>query len=342
VPGLTITAYRKAGRMPMWITSANLAGAGPQIRPGLLAPPAIASRTQQSRQLVGSHAIAAVNGDFYDMARDEAPWGPEVARGGTILKGSSAPQYQSFVMQKNGVAAVALLAVDVTLHHGSKTVAAHSLNSAELPADGIAVLTARWGHASRAYLHPTQPVREYFVSSRGVVIAVKNGISATPIPRNGKVIVAQGSARQRLADAGIGRLARISVTTRTRTGLRGGVYSAIGVGMILIRNGIDARLGCGKQPPVARTIVGIKPGGLTMFVVTVEGQTDSATSHFSGLTVQQAQGLMRALGAYDAAMFDGGGSTILTARIGKAYRMLTRPPGGAVRPVSNSLAFWPR
>ncbi len=340
-PGLTITRYKKPGRAPMWVTSANLAGAGPQIRPGPLMPKHVTDRTTQAAQLAGSHALAAVNGDFFDIEKDDAPWGAEVKAGGVVVKASAAPESKALVISRTGLAQIGYLAFDITVRHGKATVRASSLNSAELPRNGIAVLTSRWGHASRGYLYPTQGVYEYIVTHRGVVAAVHTHLTATPIPAGGMVIVAQGSARDRLRQAGIRGLARVSVSTRTQSAVPGGLYSAIGVGEVLIRDGIDGRLPCGADTLHARTLVGIKPGGQELFVVTAQGQTPDKPADLGGLTFRQAQGLMRSLSAYDAAMFDGGGSTLLTARIGKSFKMVSRPTGN-VRPIPNNFAFWPR
>ncbi len=187
------------------------------------------------------------------------------------------------MISRSGLAQIGYLAFDITVRHGKATVRASSLNSAELPRNGIAVLTSRWGHASRGYLYPTQGVYEYIVTHRGVVAAVHTHLTATPIPAGGMVIVAQGSARDRLRQAGIRGLARVSVSTRTQSAVPGGLYSAIGVGEVLIRDGIDGRLSCGVD----------------------------------------------------------GGSTLLTARIGKSFKMVSRPTGN-VRPIPNNFAFWPR
>jgi hypothetical protein len=338
-PGLTITRYQKAGRMPMWVTSANLAGAGPQIRPGPLTPAHVSDRSPQTDQLAGSHAFAAVNGDFFDIGGDQAPWGPEVKRGGVIVKGSAAPRWESLIIARNGLADVDYLAFDITLHHGKASVRANVLNGTELPRDGIAVFTSRWGKVSRGFVYPTQGVREYVVNAHGKVSAVHAGITGTAIPRGGMVIVAQGGGMQRLHDAGIRGSARVSMTAKVQTKVPGGVYSAIGIGQVLIRHGVDSRLGCSSDGPVARTLVGIKPGGQELFAVTVQRRTKATPS--GGLSVRQAQGLLRSLGAYDAVMFDGGGSTMLTARLGASYKIVSKPRGD-VRPLPNSFAFWPR
>ena len=339
--GLTITRYKKPGRAPMWVTSANLAGAGPQIRPGPLMPKHVTDRTTQAAQLAGSHALAAVNGDFFDIEKDDAPWGAEVKPGGIVVKASAAPESKALVISRSGLAQIGYLAFDITVHHGKAAVRASSFNSAELPRNGIAVLTSRWGHASRGYLYPSQGVYEYVVTRRGVVAAVHTHLTATPIPAGGMVIVAQGTARDRLREAGIRGLVRVSVSTRVQSAVPGGLYSAIGVGEVLIRDGIEGDLPCGADTLHARTLVGIKPGGQELFVVTAQGQTSDKPADLGGLTVRQAQGLMRSLGAYDAAMFDGGGSTLLTARVGRSYKMVSRPTGN-VRPIPNNFAFWPR
>jgi hypothetical protein len=341
LPGLTINRYQKAGRTPIWVTSVNLAGAGPQIRPGPLTPPVVAIRTQPLSQLHGSSALAAVNGDFYNIGQDNSPLGPEITRGGHVLKGSAAPRTNVLIVQRNGLATVDTVTLDVTLRHGAAAVHANSLNSHDLPGNGIAVLTSAWGPASRSYLHPTQAVNEFIVAPGGLVVAVSGRITARPIPARGMVIIAQGTGRQRMAAAGIRTGARISISTPVHSGAPGPVYSAIGVGIALIRHGIDKRLGCKDDFPVARTIVGIKAGGQQLFVVTVQGGSDSQRSNFTGLSVRQAQGLVRALGAYDAAMFDGGGSTELSAKVGRAYKMISRPPL-RIRSIPNSFAFWPR
>lgn len=340
-PGLTITRYKKPGRAPIWVTSANLAGPGAQIRPGPLMAPHVTDRTTQADQLAGSHALAAVNGDFFNIEKDNSPWGAEVNPGGVVVKGSAAPESKALVIARTGLAQIGYLGFDITVHQGTASVAANSLNSAELPKNGIAVLTSRWGSASRGYLNPTQAVYEYVVTRRGVVSAVHTHLTSTAIPAGGMVIVAQGSGRDRMREAGIHGSAKVSVSTRSQSAVPGGMYSAIGVGEVLIRDGIDAKLPCSGDSLHARTLVGIKPGGQELFVVTAQGQTAATPSDVGGLTFRQAQGLMRSLGAYDAAMFDGGGSTLLTARIGKSYKMVSRPTG-AVRPIPNNLAFWPR
>lgn len=146
--------------------------------------------------------------------------------------------------------------------------------------------------------------------------------------------MAQGAGVNRLSAAGFRIGAQVGLTSSAP-----GVYSAIGVGQGLLRNGRFIQLSCPPGDPVAHTILGLTPGNRRLLIVTVEGQTDSATSHFSGLSIRDEAGLMKGLGAYQAYNLDGGGSTILTDKVAGGYRMVTHSPGW-IRPVANSFAAW--
>ena len=124
----------------------------------------------------------------------------------------------------------------------------------------------------------------------------------------------------------------------------GGVYSAIGVGMHFMHDGIN--IACTADSPVARTAIGIKPGGREIVVVTVRGwPIDPRTGVYSGrggMTVRDMSAFMRSLGMYNAVMLDGGGSTILVTKHGTSYKQLEPNPPPYTRPVSNSFAIWRR
>lgn len=116
----------------------------------------------------------------YYINQDNSPWGPEITSHGHILKGSAHPAWQSLIVQYNGVATLGYLSLAITVRHGAAVVSANSLNSHDLPRDGIAVLTSRWGSASRTVLHPSQAVREYAVTSPGSIRPVANSFAFWP------------------------------------------------------------------------------------------------------------------------------------------------------------------
>jgi Phosphodiester glycosidase len=339
-PGLNVTQYSRPGRTPMWVTSANLKAPGATMTTGPLTAPAVTSRSQLAKQITGSGALAGVNADFYYNSprdTDNSPWGAVVKRGGQVIKSTTEVGRKTFVVQANGLARIDHVKVRPVLRHGRNYVRGDSLNSHFIPVNGIAVFTTQWGKASRGNLRPTQAVREFIVDYRGVITAIRPRVSNTAIPTRGLVIVAQGSAVQRLRAAGFAGGARVQQTSSATTVAGGNVYSAVGVGMQVLRNGLNVT--CAHDRPVARTAVGVKPGGREIVLVTVRGQTDSAKDRFTGMSVREMAVFMRTLGVYNAAMFDGGGSTIAMAKVGGKYQQFLGAPH-YIRPVSNSLGIW--
>ena len=336
-PGMGITQYDKRGHTPLWVTTANLNAPGAAMSVGPLTGPYVAARTQLAAQIKNSGAVAGVNGDFYNM--DNSPWGGVIKRRGGIVNSTTNVSRKGFVVANSGLASIDFVDVRPVLRQGRYSVRADSLNSHSLPLNGIAVFTSQWGPASRGYLKARQTVREYVVDHRGVITATRPRSSKIAIPKGGLVIVAQGSALRRLNTAGFGRGKRVKLPSSATSRSGKGIYSTIGVGMQFLQNGIN--LTCANDRPVARTAIGIRPGGREILLVTVRGQTDSATAHFSGMSVREMAVFMRSLGVYNAAMFDGGGSTILMAKIGPKYQQFLGAPK-FIRPVSNSLGIWRR
>jgi len=338
-PGVSITRYAKPGRNPLWVTTANLKAPGAAATVGPLTGRYVASRTQLAQQIAGTGALVGVNADFYDFWGDKSPWGATIKRGGAIINSRTDFRFKGFRVQGNGLARFGYEDVRPVLHHGTSLVSANSLNTHYLPVDGIAVFTPQWGPASRGELRPTQSVLEYVVT-RGVITAIRARLSSVAIPQGGLVIVAQGSAIRRLTAAGFRIGARVYQTS-SATSLDGGtIYSSTGVGLELLQDGQYFHLKCTPDKMVARTAIGIRPGGREIVLVTVRGQTDGAVAKPSGMSVRDMAAFMRYLGVYNAAMFDGGGSTILIAKIGGSYRQLNAGQG-FVRPVSNSFGIWP-
>ena len=337
--GTVITRYTKAGRAPMWVTEVNLAGPGVRSRTGPIGGPQIASRTQQATQLAGTGAIAAVNGDFFSVTSDNSPLGPVVERGAHAVKGTAKPQ-TAVILQTNGLAATGNLWLDISLRHGSSTVRADALNTHTLPIDGIAVFTARWGTANRSVVAPP-PVSEYIVTAAGIVSAVHAAMTTATLPAGGMVLLAQGAGRTSLTRAGIVKGATVRLATAVHSDAPAAVDTAIGVGRSLLRDGVDQYPMCEQDTAYARTIVGVRPGGLTMVIASVQARTDTVPPASGGLSTRDAQGVARGLGLYSASMFDGGPSTILTAALTPGrYTQLTRS-AGSVSPIANSYAIWP-
>jgi hypothetical protein len=205
--------------------------------------------------------------------------------------------------------------------------------------NGVSLFTPSYGPATPSLpgtagvvivpFPPATPNTDLF----GPVAAVTNG-GPTAIPRDGAVLVARGTAAQRLREeAPVGTELALRVILRPDWT---GIVQGIGGGPVIVRNGgavfrsNEAFAPAQLVPRNPRTAVGQLANGRVILVA-----TDGRQPGYSvGMTnFELAQTLVR-LGAVTASALDAGGSTTLAFD----GRLLNRPsdPGGE-RPVSTSL-----
>jgi hypothetical protein len=205
--------------------------------------------------------------------------------------------------------------------------------------DGTSLFTPDWGAttprvpgAVEAVISPFPPATTGAELHGNVTLQTTGG--GTPIPRDGAVLVARGTAAQRLAEeAPIGTIVTLRLIFRPEWT---GIADAVGGGPVLVRDGgpvfraQEAFTSTQLAPRNPRTAVGQLRDGRILMVV-VDGRRPG---YSVGMTnFELAQTLVR-LGAVTGSAFDGGGSTTL-AFDGK---LLNRPsdPGGE-RPTSTAL-----
>jgi hypothetical protein len=205
--------------------------------------------------------------------------------------------------------------------------------------NGVALFTPSYGARTPALpgtvtvvlapFPPAVPNTDLF----GPVVAVGNG-AGTVIPRDGAVLVARGTAAQRLtAEAPIGTELALRVILRPDWT---GIAHGIGGGPILVRNrgpifrSNEAFSPSQLVPRNPRTAVGQLANGRVILVA-----TDGRQPGYSvGMTNFELAQTMARLGAVTASALDAGGSTTLAFD----GNLLNRPsdPGGE-RAVSTSL-----
>ncbi|HEX3815705.1 MAG TPA: phosphodiester glycosidase family protein [Mycobacteriales bacterium] len=339
-PGVTVRKYTKSGRTPLYVTVADIAGKG-SVRPGPLTKSSVTNLTTLRTKIAGTHAFAATNGDFFHLGQDGSPYGAEVTRGGTVQKGIDKPQ-TSLIIQRNDTATIGTITLSIAVKTSKGTLHGQSWNSQYLPHDGMAVFTSNWGDGARKYLRPSQDVREFIVSGHKVV-RVNKAVTNTAIPRGGYIIEAQGRAVNRLRAIGLKAGSAVAASKFLHTSAPHGVDTAIGVGMALVHEGRYQGPVCSKDNAVARTVVGIMPGGKRMFIAVAQGQTDSAHSNFTGLTARECTALAYHMKATEAVMLDGGGSAgvVVSGAYGKVSQF-TKSADGWDRYIPNGYGFWRR
>ncbi|NIZ91086.1 hypothetical protein F1544_08730, partial [Kineosporiaceae bacterium B12] len=163
--------------------------AGSTSRPDLLQDSLSRPRTPADLAAAGG-AVAAVNGDFFDIDRTGAPDGP-VAVDGRVVKAEDVPQA---VVGLDGAAAgrlsEALLSGTATV--AGRTWALASLNPGHARADAVAAYTPAWGPGDRRFAAPDGAVELEVRDGR--VTAVRPAPTALAVPADGVVLLATGTA----------------------------------------------------------------------------------------------------------------------------------------------------
>ncbi|WP_369068600.1 phosphodiester glycosidase family protein [Kineococcus terrestris] len=299
---------------------------GSTTRPRLLQDGLSAPREPAALAAAGG-AVAAVNGDFFDIDRTGSPNGP-VVRDGTALKAAAFPQA---VTSLDGALADLLL-------RGTATVAGRpyplaGLNPGQVGPDAVAVYTPDWGRGDRAFAAAGGVELEV---RDGRVSAVRSAPGAVPVPAGGQVLLATGTAAAALAGTPVGAPASTAWDVRDVP-----PGDALGARLVLVRDGRVAAVDTADplwSTPRARTAVGWTAAGELLLVT-----ADGGTARSRGWTALETARALVDLGARTAVMLDGGGSAQLVARAPGtgAAAVVGEPSDGAPRPVANAVGLVP-
>ncbi|WP_433891128.1 phosphodiester glycosidase family protein [Streptomyces sp. CA-111067] len=336
-PGIVLTSFDTFGRTGwtrVHVLNADLGDASVGVD-------LITGQVSQARPLAqaadGQQAVAAVNGDYFDITETYAAEGPELQHG-QLRKGTNQPSTVASI-GADRVARLAdlMLTGTVTVAGARKPLAA--LNSPVTPADGVAVFTPLWGAGQRTLLQDPGPYTELVVSG-GRVTAVNAQLTDTAVPGDGWVVIGRGAAASALAGTKPGDA--VSVTFAPQTDAPTALRTALGSGSVLVKNGtaIDFPPSTGNDAPKPRTAIGWLDGGHRLLLVAVDGSANFS----AGLSFDDMATLLVRLGVTDALMLDGGGSTELVARRAGdvGVSVVNTPSDGAERPVPDGVGLFGR
>jgi hypothetical protein len=285
-----------------------------------------------------SATVAGVNGDFWTW-NEGLPTGMLMQSG--VLQTPPHPKRSSLGITDDGSLLVErVLMLGQWQGLGPKR-ALNGLNQRP-GAQGISLFTPVWGESTPSAQGTVEAVLQPFPPSspatdlRGIVVEIKTG-GGTPIPRDGAVLVARGSAASRLAaEAAIGQEMLVRLVLRPNWAA---VVNAIGGGPVIVRDGqpvyraLEDFSNSQIDAVDPRTGVGQLANGRLVFVA-VDGRQPG---YSVGLTNFELGQLLVRLGAVTATALDSGGSTTM------AYngKLLNRPsdPGGA-RAISDALTIF--
>ena len=291
--------------------------------------------TAMQNRLSNQATMVGINGDFFNL--DSGRPSGVLMRDGVV----DAPPYgdrSSVGISAEGVVDVRRIKFFGTWKGLGQRRAINDVN--QLPgANGISLFTSSYGPATppqanavTAVLNPFPPATPN-TDLFGPVTSVGNG-AGTPIPAGGAVLVARGTAGQKLAEeAPIGTGVTLRLIFRPQWD---GITQAIGGGPVIVRDGrpifrsLEAFEPSQLVPRNPRTAVGQLANGRVILVA-----TDGRRPGYSvGMTnFELAQTLVR-LGAVTGSAFDAGGSTTVAFD----GELLNRPSDSSgERAVSTSL-----
>jgi hypothetical protein len=277
-------------------------------------------------------AVAAVNGDFFDINNSGAARGIGI-QSGQLIQSPIAGHTNAVGITAEGVGRIIQVHFDGTATLPGGPVTLTQFNNL-VQANGIGVFTALWGSYPRARaVSGASRVTEVTLVD-GRVSAVAHEAGSGPIPAGTTILLGRDAGADALATLQPGDPVTVSYRPKPSDGST--LHAAIGGGDVLVRDGVPQQI---ADPTLApRTAVGFSADGRTMFLLTVDGrQADSR-----GVTLSELGRMMAELGAHHALNLDGGGSSTLLARKPGAstVQVENSPSDGSERPVPNGLAIF--
>ncbi len=332
-PGVTLREWDQVdGRQPIGQVRMNLISVSldaADISFEELSPTYVTSRKKVSQFGAWNGALAAVNGDFFDIGATDSPLGVTVNRSRGILGGSREgwiPGVNSTLWFDGSGPHVSPLGLQYTIRQ-RKAWTVSGINHPRIPAGQIGVYTHDW-HRTEGYTVTSgkKRAREVVLHRNRVVSNRPKLSSGKKIGKRDRVLIGTGKAAGMLKTLKKGK--KITLSKR----IEGGKPTvAISGDRALLVNGVRTVINNTIAHP--RTAVGIDADGRKLLILVVDGRSQVSR----GYTMVELADIMVALGAENAINLDGGGSSAMYSRTGTgAMGIVNEPSDGAERTVANA------
>lgn len=316
----------------------------------------VGTRTNMMTMASNKGAIAAINGDVFNMGLEGAPLGSQINFGSltvspSLLKGMYAfgvtkdkqPLIDAYTFQGN-----------VTASNGSSFELSginQSTYSSDVTGDTYShfnrlfIYTSAWGGAERPKNSGATPT-EVLVVDNVVQEIVSNGTITKAIPQNGYVLRGHKDAANFLTGLVVGDTVQadyslVSQTTKQKVDPASFDMMVSGH-TLLVENGKASSFsrdvtGVSGSSYTSRTAIGYSADGKKVYMVTAEKAGGN-----TGLSLRELQTVMVQLGAHKAVNLDGGGSTTMVERkLGYTSLSLAHSTQeSSMRPVANGIGVF--
>ncbi|MFF3560817.1 phosphodiester glycosidase family protein [Streptomyces sp. NPDC002574] len=287
-------------------------------------------------------AVAGINGDFFNINATGRPQGMVVIDG-RLVKSPSPSWNMNLVVRADGSIGMGAESYSATVTDGPVSFPLTSVNTVEdIASHKLVRLTPDLGAAGTIAASVVVAAHRD-PSDAGVLVVdtvTPNVKNLATLPEGTEDLVGNGAAGTWLT-ANVHAGDRVSVAERISPD--NAPQQALSGGAVLVKNGVRAvpLQGSGENninDPV--TALGVTQDGRNAVVAVFDGHQPEDTAE--GLTRPQIAGWMMDHGAYNAILFDTGGSSEMVARRPGQTRATVAnwPSDGHERPVANGLFFY--
>lgn len=284
-------------------------------------------------------AVAAINGDFFTMNLEGAPFGVTINNGEMITSPGHISPKNAFAIDASGNPYVGRIDFDGTVTGGDGVpYTLYGINKTMYSGgqshyDKIQMYTSRWNAAK----WPGDSLKASYttvVVKNDVVTSILKNQGPGQIPGDTYVLLAHGDAADFVSQhIHVGET--ISVDWRMIPSRD--YFSAVDGQSLLLQNGQKTPISYEVKGNTARTAVGHSADKRYMYMVTVEKSTSSV-----GMGLSQLTGFLLHIGVSDAVNLDGGGSTTMVTRKLGTTEMAeaVKPAQGVERSVTNGFGVF--
>ncbi|KJS15501.1 MAG: hypothetical protein VR69_13100 [Peptococcaceae bacterium BRH_c4b] len=288
-------------------------------------------------------AVAAVNGDFFQMKDSGRPIGLTYSNGSIITSPAMRSDMYGFAItgDKHPLIDVFTFSGRVKAPGGS----AFPLSGINKPAylvnggassdiNSLHMYNSSWGRNSRGNVNGPDDAVELVVSGN-VVREIRSSMPPVGIPADGYVLMAHGTAAAFIKN---NFKPGDEVQVEYAVGPLENLYAAVGGQAILVKDGTIPNYFTQEiKGRVSRTAAGFTADGNTLYLACAEKSNNS-----QGMTQWEMAYFMQSLGVNRAVNLDGGGSTTIVARrTGEEGTVLFNvPEKGAPRAVPDAIGIF--
>ncbi|GAB3700349.1 phosphodiester glycosidase family protein [Nocardiopsis oceani] len=345
-PGVTldsVEAYGPDGYSgdPTWLQAdlltTDLTGG---VSVDYLFPGQVADREPLSEQADRAEAVAAVNGDFFDINASGAPEGVAV-QDGELVQSPITNEYResAAVFTPDGLGSIGEVFFEGTIElPDGDTPLLGAINKPSLDIGEIAAFTPLWGDYCRCRATDGAASTLEVVVTDGVVTEIVEEPREGEIADDAFVLVGREGGADALSDLAEGDAVSIDYDARGSEDQE--LHAALnGRQMLVVDGEVQDAEEHDNIPGAPRMALGFSEDGSEMFLLNVDGRQPSFAE---GVGLDELGEMMVEAGAHTALNLDGGGSATMVARTPGAdqVRVESRPSEGEERDVPNGLGLF--